>query len=432
MLGRNARTAVAHTDPDATAIALDREHHRTARSVSDSVRSQVEEDMPRAIGIAQGEDGGVRCSLGDPQAFTERHRFRDFADLVDHGREIERRARQRDLAILATRNEQQLFHEFGGPVELVLDGGERVLHLRLGATVLLRPLHLRPQMRERCAQLVARIGGEGLQRPVRAIDALEHAVDAVGERRDFGLPGRTGKAGAQFGWADRARFAGHALERLQRRADRLTRGPGGGERRQRKQQGGGGHKNAERDEVGLPAPDDVRIELSHRSVQHAIAPACALRDGGHELVSRPFQAARRHSGREVVELRHPAGVGRGPGNQNLVAHPDDLIGQGGGHHAFRRAGRVTIRAEQRLDDVGGALQGAAQRRLGGRGEQQHHDHGVPGERRPGHTPEAAREHITEPALRHRSPRQPPSGIPRRAPCGSGRIVRQNSASCGGN
>src|SRR6266705_1287747 len=126
---------------------------------------------------------------------------------------------QGELAILPA-GEEQLFDELRRAVESSLHRAEGVADLGLRPAVRRSPLHLRAQVRQGRAQLVTRVGRERLQRAMRAIYALEHTVNAVGERGHLGLPGGTGETGAQLRWSDRAGLGGDALQRPESRIDR--------------------------------------------------------------------------------------------------------------------------------------------------------------------------------------------------------------------
>ena len=96
----------------------------------------------------------------------------------------------------------------------VLHRGEGIADLGLCPAVPGSPLHLRTQVRQGRAQLVTRIRSEGLQRAVRAIDPLEHPVDAVRQIGDLCLPGGTREPSAELGRTYRTGLAGHAIEGL--------------------------------------------------------------------------------------------------------------------------------------------------------------------------------------------------------------------------
>ena len=81
------------------------------------------------------------------QALVHRHSFGDLANFLDHGAERKSHVFQRELPVLAARDEQQLLDQFGRPVELALHGSERVANLHFRAALGGRPLHLRAQMR---------------------------------------------------------------------------------------------------------------------------------------------------------------------------------------------------------------------------------------------------------------------------------------------
>ena len=173
-------------------------------------------------------------------------------------------------------------------------------------------------------------------------------------------------------------------------------------------------------------------------MQHPIAPARALRDGCDEgrprllrrRVREAFEPACRHPRRQIIDLRHAAGVHRCARDDDLAAHAHELVGERGGHDAAWSAGRIAIRAEQRLNDVRRVLERTPQRHFCCDSEQQHHDRRISRQRRPGHASEPSREHLIQSPFRHdRSPR---AGIPRPERCGSARSGPQNSASCGGN
>ena len=277
---------------------------------------------------------------------------------------------------------------------------------------------------------MTRIRREGLQRAVCAVDTLQHAIDAVRELSDLRLLRRTRQTSAELRWSDRPRLTGDALERPQRRVDRLASAARRGERRQRQEQRGSCDQHAERHEVGVAARDGIDVEFAHRAMQHPVAPAGALCNGRHEIASRPFEPACRHSRRQIIDLWHAAGVHRCARDDDLAAHAHELLGERGGHDAAWSAGRIAIRAEQRLNDVCRVLERTPQRHFCGDSEQQHHDRRISRQRRPGHASEPSREHLIQPPFRHdRSPR---AGIPPPERCGSARFGPRNSTSCAGS
>src|SRR5919108_448319 len=176
--------------------------------------------MARAVGVAEGPQrrGGPGPNLDGP---PHGHRLRDLFHLDRYRAQVEARTRERQLAILASGDEQQIVDHFRGAVELPLHGDERFAYFRVGASFRRRPLHLRAQVGDGRAQLVARVGREGLQRAVAAVHPLEHAIDRVGELGDLRLTGRAPDALAELGRADRARLGRNPTEWLQRVAHRL-------------------------------------------------------------------------------------------------------------------------------------------------------------------------------------------------------------------
>src|SRR3989442_9489550 len=201
------------------------------------------------------------------------------------------------------------------------------------------------------AQLVARVWREGLEGAMRPVYALEHAIDAVRESGSFRLSGGAHEPRPQLRRADRARFSRDSLEWLQRRVDRLTRGAGRCKRGDRQQQDRCRHQYAERDEIRLSARHDVDIELAHGTMQHAIAPARALRDCRDQVAGSALETPGRHSWRDVIDLRHAAGVHRGTRDEHLTTHAHELVGERRRHHAAWCAGRIAIGAEERLNDI---------------------------------------------------------------------------------
>ncbi len=301
--------------------------------------------MTGAIGIANGL-GSFRWFRSHGQRFPNRHCLCYLTHLFYHSGQIERRVRQRQLPIFPARDQQQLFYELRRAVELALHRGERLADLGFRAPVFGRPLHLRAQMGEGRAELVARVCREGLEGAMRPVDALEHAIDAVRELRHFSLSGGTHEPRPQLRGANRARFSRDSFEWLQCRVDRLTRGAGGRERGDRQQQDRGRHQYAEWNQIRLPARDDIEIELAHGAMQHAIAPAGALGDRGDQVAARALETPGRHSWRDVIDLRHAAGVRRGTRDEYLTTHANELVGQRRRHHTTRRAGRIAIGAEE--------------------------------------------------------------------------------------
>src|SRR6266545_7826371 len=103
----------------------------------------------------------------------------------------------------------------------------------------------------------------------------------------------------------------------------------------------------------------------------------------------------------LFRSRHAARVGGGARDDHLSPHADELIRERGRHDAARGAGGIAIRAEQRLDDVGGVLERATQRHLGGGREDQDDDERIAGERRPGEPAEPPGEDLIQAPLSHR-------------------------------
>jgi hypothetical protein len=313
------------------------------------------------------------------------------------------------LSVFSARDEQQLIYHLRRALELALHGFERLPYLRLGAPVGRRPLHLGAQVRERRAQLVARVGGEGLERAMRAVHAPEHAVDAVGELADLGLTCGTPDALAELCRSDCPCLRGHELEWSQGVRHCCSCAASGVERRDRQQQGRGRRERGQRDRIGLAARDYVNVERAGRAVQHAVAPARALGDGGEQDLThfvggsgrrQALQAFRRHAGRHIVHLLHAPGVSSRARDDDLPAHAEELVGEHGGHHAARRAGGVGVGAEQRLDDVGRMLERAAQYSLGRDGEGHDNYRSETRQRCPGDPAEAPREDGGERSLAH--------------------------------
>ena len=346
------------------------------------------------------QGGGGHCEVS-----IERHRIGDFFDLAHHRRQVERHARQREPAILPAGDEQQLLDQLRRALELALHRHQGVPDLGLGASLGQGPLDVGTQQGERGAQLVTRVGSEGFERPVRAIDALEHAVDAVGELRHFRLACGAGEALAELRGTDGACLRGHPLERRQGCGDRLARAAFGGKRGEGQQQRGRRRDRCQRDEIRLPARDDVDVEGPRRAVQHAEAPARPLRDRRQQRPADVVRGRARGESREPLR-RHPGGQevhlvhATRAGDDHLPAHPHELLGERGGHHAPRSPRGVGVGAEQRLDHRGGVVEGAAQHAFARHGERRHGEAGVPGERRPGDAPEARDEDRAETALAH--------------------------------
>ena len=89
MLGGNAGTGVAHAHPNLTAIALQRKNHGAARGVAHRVRCQIQENVARAVSIADGLQAGRWLGAHDKR-FVHRHRFGDLTNFLDDGGQIER------------------------------------------------------------------------------------------------------------------------------------------------------------------------------------------------------------------------------------------------------------------------------------------------------------------------------------------------------
>jgi hypothetical protein len=144
--------------------------------VGDGVSHQVAHHLVEPIGIALERS----AYLGHPEVAVSEQR-QIAPDILEELGEIDR-ARLDQLACLGTRERQHVAHQ---PVELVEAAQQRhglLVTVPLVALAV-EQLDLRPQHRQRRAQLVGRVGHELALALERALQSLEHPVKRGCEHR---------------------------------------------------------------------------------------------------------------------------------------------------------------------------------------------------------------------------------------------------------
>src|SRR5213592_2532005 len=211
VLGCDPGAGVADADAHSTPVPLQRERDGASGRIAHGVRGEVQQDVPRPVAVSRRPHGAGRSETHCEIAILG-HRLGDLADLLRHRGQVERPTHEGKLAVLDASDEQQFVQHLGGAVELPLHAHESLEDLGVGAAFGRRLLHLGTQMGQLGQQFVARVRRERLEGAMRAVDALEHPVDAVGELRHLRLAGRRGEALAELGRADGASLRRHALE----------------------------------------------------------------------------------------------------------------------------------------------------------------------------------------------------------------------------
>ena len=141
---------------------------------------------------------------------TGRHVFEDFA-------RRDPRAPNRKLSLIRSRDQKQVLCQVRQPFRLLRRRAQRLLELIVRARPAQRELELRAQQRQRCTQLVARVGDEAPFVLERGLEPLQHVVQRFRELRDLVPSGGNGQARAGSRGGDRSRTPPHRLDRPKRR-----------------------------------------------------------------------------------------------------------------------------------------------------------------------------------------------------------------------
>jgi hypothetical protein len=293
-VGREALALVEHVELD-VAVSVEHAQMNGSSAVAQSVVDEVAQGLLEAKAVG-GEDEGIAVGFERPAGL-----LRPPTERLAYGRKHltgpDGVAAEGKPSVVGLREYEEVFRESHEPVRLGRRGPESLLQLGRGSRLPQREVELGLQKRERSAELMARVGDEAPLPLDRALEALEHRIQSLGQASDLvtGLARREPPSGLRardrrrlhphlFHWAKRGARERVAQQRRQeerewRDDDVNVTGPGADRARQAALAHlGGGKANAvERDseagatwEVEVTKPDgstvDVRLDATYEVV----------------------------------------------------------------------------------------------------------------------------------------------------------------------
>ena len=277
MLRSNADPSIDDRQPDSAVVRLHPQCDAALVGMPDGVGGEVQQDLAGAFGVAY--DRRLRPVPLDGYVLVGRHGQGDLFDLLHHVRDVERPDVEGELAVLTPGDEQHVFRQPGGVLHFANNRGKGVPHVIVRARFHQRPLCLGTEMRQRCAQFMAGVCRESLQRPMRLFDPIEHPVDRLGHDGYFGLAGGTRQPPAQIAGPDLSGLRSGGLQRGQGAGDRQPRTAPGDEPDDWEEKKSHASDERQGDEIGNTAGGDEDVVRPGLPVLDPVAPCLALGDG---------------------------------------------------------------------------------------------------------------------------------------------------------